>query len=388
MNAARTLWTKLLPLWRRRGTGTGLQQVSRAQNHGATAKTACRAMISAVVMGAFGFAEISAAGVGVVEIDKPVSSAAYRECMAAVSAIPDRKSPEAIRLLENSLEKVANPYERYQIVFRELSFRYADTREWQKLFDLLRQGQREGLFYPFQHGENPWPSYVAEIGRLEGFDIFRRENDRLRNAARVDARLEYFVEVPEGYARGSECPLVMVFHGGVGSHRALAENWHSSRMTSDCLVACVQGAGVRGSFSRTYEDDDFAGPLAVYRQILARYSVDTNRIVLAGQSNGGRSAIQLAVGGRMPVKGLILAFPTRPARLDEPAVRAAAARGLRAVFLCGEKDGRFRDQKEMVALFDRGGVPHQFRAFPEKGHEFPDGFPAHLDRSLEFLLGR
>jgi hypothetical protein len=292
-----------------------------------------------------------------------------------------------IDLLRRTLDKLSDPYERYQNIFRELSFRCAEAREWQTLLDLLRRGQTEGLFYPFQTGERPWPAYVAEISRLEGFGEFMKENDRLRDKAQRGARLEYFVDKPADYTREKKYQLVLILHGGIGSHIALAENWHSARLASGCIVAHLQGAQYRGSFSRVYEHDSFAGVLTAYQHILKRYSVDESRIVLARQSDGGRSAILLAVNGRIQAWGLILAFPTKPRELEEQAVWTAARNGLRAVFLCGEKTSEFREQKQMAALFDRCALTNLFLAFPERGHEFPDGFPAHLDHSLDFIFG-
>jgi pimeloyl-ACP methyl ester carboxylesterase len=232
-----------------------------------------------------------------------------------------------------------------------------------------------------------WPAYVAELGKLSGFGDFMKENDRLRAEAQKSARLEYFVDKPAHCTPARRCPLVLILHGGVGSHAALAESWHSARLASDFIVVRTQGAECRGSFSRAYEDDGLAGILAVYRQVLDRYPVDTSRTVLAGQSNGGRAAILLATTGKIAAQGLILAFPTKPRELDEQEVRRAARRGLRAVLLCGEKDWAIEQQRELAALFDRSAVPNTFLVFATKGHEFPEGFPAHIDRSLEFVLG-
>jgi dienelactone hydrolase len=318
------------------------------------------------------------------EVERPVRSAAYQEGMAAAEGLDPLA---ATGIHERTLDRVSAPAERYQLMFARLSFRYAETREWRKLMALLRKGQSEGLYFPFQTGARSWPDYVVELAKLDGFSAFLCENDRLRNEAQKNARLEYFVEKPVGYTPEKKFPLVLVLHGGVGGHAALADSWHSSQLASGCLVAYVQGSDYRGSFSRAYANDDSTGLLAAYRQILDRYAVDPSRVILAGQSNGGRRAIQMAVRGEIPTKGLILAFPTKPAELDVASLQKAARHGLRTVMLCGAKDGGFAAQEEMRELFERANAPLSFLSFPDKGHEFPDEFPAHLDRALAFILG-
>ncbi len=342
--------------------------------------------IRAVAVGLIAWASVATA-TEVREVERPILSPTFRACMETVASADVRSSPEAIGILERALTQVSSPYERYQIIFRELGFRFAGAREWQRLFDLLRQGQAEGLFFPLEASGRVWPAYVADIGRLPGFGEFMRENERLRAEAQKHAQVEYSVEEPTGLASGRKYPLVLLLHGGVGSHGALAEDWRSPRLGAECVVVRVQGGECRGSFSRAYEDDGFIGILNAYQQVLDRYPVDASRIVLGGQSNGGRSAIQLVTSGRIAARGLILAFPTKPRALDEQELRDSARRGLRAVFLCGENDWAIGQQRETAALFERAAIAEQFLVFAGRGHEFPEGFPAHIDRALDFILG-
>ncbi|ACB75105.1 alpha/beta hydrolase [Opitutus terrae] len=318
-----------------------------------------------------------------VEIQLPVLSAAYREAVPAVRGLAQA---EAIAQLEESLSRITAPYERYQLILFELSFRYAARADWPGLFTLFQRAQSEGLFFPLQPGPQARPGYVAELAKLDGFDALLRENNRLRAEAEKTAQLEYAVEKPAGYNPARKYPLVIVLHGGAGCSAAMAERWQSPRLRSDCLVAFMQGSLLRGSFSRAFADDGFASLVSAYGQILERNSVDTDRVVLAGQSNGGRASIQLVAGNRIPARGLILAFPTKPGDLAEPSLRNAAARGVRAAFFCGEQDDGFAGQQEMRTLFERAAVPTLFRSFPDMGHELPDHFPERIDEALAFLL--
>lgn len=319
-----------------------------------------------------------------VEIQLPTLSPVYLDAVPAVRGLDQ---VAAIAQLEQSLSRITTPYERYQLILFELSFRYAARADWPGLFTLFQRAQSEGLFFPLQPGPQARPAYVAELAKLDGFDALLRENNRLRAEAEKNAQLEFVVVKPAGYTPAKKYPLVIVLHGGAGCSAATAEHWQSPRLRSDCLVAFLQGGLLRGSFSRAFADDGFASVVAAYEQIIERYAVDTDRVILAGQSNGGRASIQLVAGNRIPARGLLLAFPTKPGDLAEIALRAAAGRGVRATFFCGERDDGFAAQQEMRALFECAALPTLFRSFPEKGHELPDAFPARIDEALAFLFG-
>ena len=90
----------------------------------------------------------------------------------------------------------------------------------------------------------------------------------------------------------------------------------------------------------------------------------------------------------IPAAGLILAFPVKPRDLDVQKLINAANAGVRAVFLCGEKDWAIEQQKEMNYLFEKNNIKNRFVLFSGIGHEYPGDFSNQIDLSLDFIFER
>ena len=322
----------------------------------------------------------------VVEVQKPDLSETYLTVTEKAARIKGQNPEESIRLLNEAMSQIDGDYERFQITFFHLFFIYSGMGRFQEALDVLIEGQKEGFFYPITTGERKYPSFVDVFKGFEGFDGFLEQNDRLKDEAQKDANFEYIVQVPDDYNEGKTYPLLLVLTGGWGSHIGLTEDWHSAKLQSDYVVAYLQGIRYRGSFLRSYNRENLDNVLEAYKQIVEKYAVDTSRVVLGGQSAGGRRALTLALDELLPATGLLLAFPVVPRDADFEKIDKAVERNVRTVFITGEKDRRFEQQKESAALFDKQGLPVRFVAYPEKGHEFPDDFPKQIDHGLDFIF--
>ncbi len=305
----------------------------------------------------------------------------FPETDAGGSVTPANKTG----FLESTFRETHNDYQKYSALFT-LSFHYGEQQQYGKLLHLLQDGQKQGLFLPFMTGQRTWPGYLEELAKLDGYDELIQRNEELREEAQKGAVAEYMVQLPAGYTAEKSYPLLMVFHGGVGSHLNSYYYWQSPKLQANYIVAYLQGHKVRGSYARSFDENWTAVAQKTYREIVGKYAVDTTRVLLGGQSAGGRQSVVLAMENSIPVSGLILAFPVKPLELDTTRVRAAARRGMRAAILTGENDHRFlKGQKEMAVIFDRMGLPNRFVVFPFIGHEFPADFSRQIGVSLDFI---
>ena len=271
-------------------------------------------------------------------------------------------------------------------MFLELSFLYAENDQYQDCYDILKRGQNEGLFYPLRVGERKWPEYLQVLESLDSFTAFLEKNDQLLQEAQAGAQFEYIVQLPAGYQKDRKYPLLIALHGGFGNHIESIKNWNSPKLDSEFVVAALQGTEFRGSFLRSYQLEDKARIAEAYRQVTQKYSIDTSRVIIAGPSAGGAWSIVLAQDKLIPAAGLILAFPVKPQSLDEQKLDSVASSGIRAAFLCGEKDWAIKQQKELGVIFDRHNIPNRFIVASGIGHDFPPDFSKEIDRSLEFIF--
>ncbi len=325
-------------------------------------------------------------GQNVIEIKNPAASASYLEVKNEIEQLGDQNRDGQIGVLSSALSALDDPYERFDIIFNDLSFLYGKEGRYRECFDILKQGQEEGLFYPLMAGDRKWPEYVSVLDSMDGFGELLDKNNQLRDSARQKAQFEYIVKVPPGYRKDKKYPLLIALHGGFGNHIESVKYWSSPGLDSQFVVAALQGSDFRGSFLRRYELEDQSLMVETYRRLIRDYGIDTSRVILAGPSAGGAWSIMLAIDGQIPAAGLILAFPVRPRSFEDARLDTLAATGIRAAFLCGENDWAIKQQKEMGVLFDKHNIPNRFIIASGEGHNFPVDFSAEIDRSLEFIF--
>lgn len=329
-------------------------------------------------------------GQDIIELPKPKISNTYLNILKKVAEIKSQNRGEAVSLLKKALVKEKGRYERFGIIFSELSFLYAEGGEYQECLKVLKEGHDEGLFFPLMKTPRTWPEYYDSLAAQSGFSAFIEKNDLLKEEALKSSKLEYLVQLPAGYKAGKQYPLLMVLHGGIGSHIGLTIDWHSPRLDSEYVVVCVQGSSARGSFVHSYQQSDIANIAVAYHQVAKKYGIDTSRVILGGVSAGGAIAIAQVLRGQISPAGLLLVVPVKPQSLDEQQMKLddAAKIGMRAAFLCGENDEMIKVQKEISLIFDKHNIPNRFIVASGIGHEYPKDFPMEIDRSLEFISKR
>ncbi|MFH1197126.1 MAG: hypothetical protein V1720_15625 [bacterium] len=320
----------------------------------------------------------------VVEVSKMNLGSHYIEVMEKLEKL--RTSPEsALNLLNESLQKISNPYERFNLIFWEIPALYCELGKFEEGFKVLKNGQKEGLFYPIFLEPNKFPSYIANFESFSDFKSFLVENERLKTAAQDTTDFEYVVQLPRNYTKEKKYPLLMILHGGFGSHTQLMHDWYSPKLDSGFITVYTQGDRCLGNFLLGYSRDKTEMFVTAWKHILEKYSVDTTHVILGSQSAGAHHSLKLMFDEMLPVKGMILAIPAVP-ELDMEKVKKAAGRRIRAAILAGENDPRIIKTKEMSVEFDKLGLKNRLIIFPGKGHEFPDEFSKQIDLSLDFIL--
>jgi hypothetical protein len=293
----------------------------------------------------------------------------------------------SIDLCIAALDKFQDMNIRNNLIFWELSFHYASLEQYDKCFEILKRGQDEGLFYFMRTNGNIFPPYLKELEKFDGYEAFIARNSELKDAANQHKTFEFMVQLPTGYTKKENYPLMLIMHGGIGSIPSMQFNYLSEKLQEDFIVVYTQGDIYVGSYSRAYSRDNWNDQIiSVYRQIISRYTVDTTQIILAGPSAGAYRSLLLGLNNSIPAKGLLLSFAVYPTESDSTLFIQAAEKGLKVALLCGENDWAIKQQKKLGYYLDKYGIENRFVVFPDEGHEFPENWPYYLETSVDFIL--
>ncbi|MEW6267382.1 MAG: PHB depolymerase family esterase [Thermodesulfobacteriota bacterium] len=150
------------------------------------------------------------------------------------------------------------------------------------------------------------PRVFSASGRSESFSL------------RVDGRTrEVIMHLPAAYDPRSSYPLLIFLHGAGGSGRQAMEQTNLVRTADQGgFLACFpDGTGADEGkltwnawnccgYANAHKVDDVKFLTALIERLQRMYSVDGNRLFLAGFSNGAMMGYRFAVEGRIPLTGL------------------------------------------------------------------------------------
>jgi predicted esterase len=135
-------------------------------------------------------------------------------------------------------------------------------------------------------------------------------------------------------------------------------------------------------------DDLTVRDLSLAREKAIRAGVDAGTpLVLAGASQGGQRAIELAIDGRMPASGFLAIVPGVP-RSDRvaPHLDGAVRRGVHGWILTGEHDQEAAAAGRLHRELGDAGLAVRFELVADLGHDYPEDVPARLPGALAFVL--
>jgi len=326
-------------------------------------------------------------GQEMMELDFKALDPEFIELKKKLKEINPTDDQKSIDLCLAALDKFTDSNIRFDLIVWELSVHYANLKQYDKCFDILKQGQQEGMFYYMRSGERPFPAYTPELEKLDGYEAFLTKNQALKDEASKSSKTEFMVQLPNNYIATNKYPLMLIMHGGWGSIPDIQSNYISEKLKNEFIVAYFQGSIVRASGLRSFEMEEWQPKIKQgFEDIVSKYSVDTTQVIIGGPSAGGYRSLVLGLNHTIPACGLLLSFPVYPRDSDSTLFIQSAERDLKVALLCGKNDWAIQQQKKLGYKLDKYGIKNRFVVFPEEGHGFPENWPYYLETSLEFLM--
>jgi predicted esterase len=273
--------------------------------------------------------------------------------------------------------------------------RWGDTLYWRGCLTAV-MGDRENALRLLEE--------AVERGHWWSEATLRGEPDF--TALRGDARFEALIEACRGRHARAEAgaraelftfspradppwPLVIALHGSGGEAEEFAERWQPA-VAAGWLLAVPQSSGLVAPGRFGWGDRDRARREIGdhYQALVRQHPVDRDRVIVAGFSQGGATAVWLALAGALPARGFVgVACAARD--LDE--VRALAgsarARGIRGYLVVGDRDYVFQPARDLVEVLGAAGVAARLETGAGLGHEMPADFEPGLLTGLQFVAG-
>ena len=113
-----------------------------------------------------------------------------------------------------------------------------------------------------------------------------------------DARGGFSLYVPEYYDESTRCPLIVALHGGSGHGADFLWSWLREARTRGCIL--ISPTSQEGTWSLMNPPLDGDALRALVGRVAERWSIDTDRVLLTGMSDGGTFSLLTGLIERGP----------------------------------------------------------------------------------------
>jgi predicted esterase len=193
-------------------------------------------------------------------------------------------------------------------------------------------------------------------------------------------------------AGGPACPAMIALHTNAGSAQDSVEFWQPVA-SQGWLVGVPQSSQAMWKGAYIWDNYEIAESEVrkAFESMTEKYAVDRQRVILAGHSMGGETAMRLALEGGIGTLGFIAVGPAGPFMddLDRwlPAIHAGQNLGLRGYLLAGEEDESIEHEniQALFEMFNQNGVICELEEIPLAGHEYSPEYESAMLRALEFV---
>lgn len=221
--------------------------------------------------------------------------------------LAEKKCQEVLNLLD-TIQEYLSEEEFIQSEFaRQVYQANAMTllEKWEDVMILLKKGNASGYAFPLH-----W-NFFAELENYSEFANIKKANEEVIQKAKEEAKYEYEVILPEGYDRRQKYPLFFCLHGDgfCCNKKEQMYYWKTDSIRNKGFIV------VYPQSSQIYFSDSFGWLIDpqkaredmadLYQEMKAKYSIDEDKVIVAGFSGGATAVVDLAVHNVFPIKGVI-----------------------------------------------------------------------------------
>jgi len=221
-----------------------------------------------------------------------------------------------------------------------------------------------------------------EFGEL--LDICKKRESEAKRNEKPDLK----IIVPDKMNEQHKHSLIIALHGDQ-LNIEITEDYWSSCIHKNYLLALPQSSQIQ--FSDAYEWKDIEkGSRELkehYNNILEKYNINSDNIIVGGFSAGGRVALYSILKSMIQVKGFILIAPWLP-EIDEWTylLDKIKENDIKGYVVCGDRDDDcYECTRRFTDLLDSKKIPYELNIFKGLDHDYPDNYAKILINAIEFI---
>lgn len=307
----------------------------------------------------------------------------------------------ALNLLEKGSETLPNKELETEFfnIMMDKCWLSAKCKLYERIIELFSEGIERGYVCPVH-----WKLFKG-IRECNGYKNLKEKNDLLLNKLQNESKFEYVVHVPKFYSKDKKYLLFLNLHGDGDNIDYHKKYWNEEFLLSKgFIVVYLQSSQISHHhrymwikrdlwyespetmdnpvlYNSVYEDMK-----DIYDLISREYSIDHENIVIGGFSGGAIASIDIAIASIIPVKGILALCSGKPKIFTEENLAAVAKKGIKFIFMEGEKDVPVKDVEKMMEMCKKNGIPYEYYINEGIGHWYPEDLDDKLNKALEFIM--
>ncbi|MFA8436853.1 MAG: hypothetical protein ACEPOZ_20285 [Marinifilaceae bacterium] len=288
---------------------------------------------------------------------------------------------KAIQLLEKHMNQF--PEKQYESEWA-LIVLHTCAKQYSEALKVIKKGNEKNNWY----GISPDSELFKPLQKLEGYASIIAKNNHLKQLAKEKSKPQSIIDLPSNYTHDRKYPLFIALHGWGEDVPFFKKFWHSELLKKEYIVLFVQSSQVANMKGFAWTDTKLAQKeiTNAYRDILDKYAINENQVIIGGFSQGASTSLNLCLQNRIPVRGFISLCPGKPESFTPDLVKEMNNRKLRGVILTGEFDNSLEQQKEMMAQFKSLDFPCSFTIEKNISHWFPDDLNKKIEEGISYIL--
>lgn len=227
------------------------------------------------------------------------------------------------------------------------------------------------------HGD---PKFAAAVKKLEK-TLSNDVNPSIEEA-------EYYF--PTSFKEGSSGSVVLLHGWGEHPKRAI-EKWKAAADKSGIAIIAPRGPmddsqGSGNGYRWSTPDQTEKIINAAVKAAAEKKSINQDRLVLAGFSQGGQMAYIIGLNSGHQFDGIIpIAARWAPSEISPPDI--SADKMPKVYIMVGDGDNEFSGNQAAAAALKEWGVKYDLNVYPGVGHDYPENATEELTKAFDFIWG-